>query len=77
MCREVTIRRETLDGELLVPPVTLDDPPVLCTCWLGMDADGDTHVVQDELDQLHKWLLDALKPILREGMSERVVIELA
>lgn len=75
MCTELYIRKESLNGEVFkdLPGAALIDPPVLCGCWYGEEPVGN--ITQEELDELHRWLMKHLAPFLLDGRFGNIIIE--
>ncbi len=77
MCRTLNIYKESLEGELfsdLEPFSTFEtDEPVLCGCWWGAEPTGE--VTKEEIGELHDWLMENLKPFLRDSRWGRIIIE--
>ena len=76
MCRTLDIHKESLEGELFTDLESFSTfetiPPVLCGCFWG--AEPTDEITEEEIKELHDWLMDNLKPFLRDIRIGRIII---
>lgn len=77
MCKILTIWKESDDGERFDDLGEFDtfsfDVAGLCGCWWGQEPGAG--VTQEQIDELHNWLMERLKPYLADPRWGRIIIE--